>query len=139
MVVLKTITVAFQTKVNRSIFIAMRSGLFHTLNTACHLGRSVPASFFLTRCGQCLISSKRTSSSEAALFGILLRCSVLSLDKRFFGLPTGLSDGLSLKIRTFAILLVNSASFICRQTGTFNLIAYLLYKSYALTLQISSK
>ena len=46
MVVVKTITVAFQTKVNRSIFIAVRSGTFHTLNMACHFARSLHVSFF---------------------------------------------------------------------------------------------
>ena len=34
--------VAFQTMVDQSIFIAVQSGIIHTLNTAFHLARTAP-------------------------------------------------------------------------------------------------
>ena len=95
MVVVKTITVAFQTKVNRSIFIAVRSGTFHTLNMACHFARSLHVSFFEHAAAN-VKSCQNEQSCGASVFGILPRSCVLSSDTSCFGLPTGLSEGLPL-------------------------------------------
>ena len=132
MVVVKTITVAFQIKVNRSIFIAVRSGTFHAFNMACHFARSLhvwPMSNLVKT--NIILRSLCLWHLTTFLCSVFGHTLIWSTYRSVWGCtPINWA---------FAILLVNSASFICWQTGIFNWVVYLLYKSHALTLQISSK
>ena len=101
-----------------------------------------PTFIFLSRyTGQCPDSSVLIHLFEVGVWTDCPRefAGASSRDLRFGGLPTGLSIGLRQNNNPSATFVVNCTNVSCFLFGMDNCVAYLLYRSHALTLRISTQ